>query len=588
MLLRSVSSRVPATPCSLQLGSRNLGCSAAAIQQKHFHAPGALHIPKPTNEPSYVGQEPYASRQKKALQELRQHKTDVFIHIGGEEIQSQETAPIRPPFAHKEELGRWHKATEKDVRRAIEASLEAKPRWQALPVEQRLSVFMKMASLAATKFRPYLNAATMLGQGKNAFQAEIDSACELVDFLQFNTYFAQKIYEGQPDSPTNDPYGRGSLMSWNRTQYRPLEGFVYAASPFNFTAIGLNLTTAAAMMGNTVVWKPSEHAMLAAHWIMELFREAGLPEGVINMVPGDPEMITKVVLDSPDLAGIHYTGSTAVFKHIWKGVANNIDRYREYPRLVGETGGKNYIFAHESADLEGLATAMVRGAYEFSGQKCSAASRAYIPRNIWPSLKKEVIRQMEMCQVGDPLDPATMVGPVIHRAAFDRIKGYIERGKSDKSDTIKLIHGGQCDDSVGYFVHPTLFTSKDPNHELMKEEIFGPVLTVYVYPEDKLEETLQLCERSSNYALTGSIWARDRLVIHQMIEALPFSSGNFYINDKPTGAVVGQQPFGGGRNSGTNDKAGAYFNLLRWVNTRSIKETFKIDTNPLYPYMNKK
>jgi 1-pyrroline-5-carboxylate dehydrogenase len=543
----------------------------------------ALRIPRPTNEPNHVNQEASRALLKKTIQQFKSTPAEIPAIINGKEIRTGITAEIRSPHDHKQVLGVYHKVTEKEAKQAIDSALEAHRQWSSLPVEQRLSVFLKMGALVSTKYRPLLNAATVLGQGKNFFQAEIDSACELIDFLNFNAFFAQEIYEDQPNSETLDPHGRGSLRSWNRVEYRALEGFVYAITPFNFTAIAANLTTAPAMMGNTVVWKPSDSAILSGYWLQKLYKEAGLPDGIINFVPGDPQLVTKAALEHPQFAGLHFTGSTDVFRGLWQKIGNNVERYVHFPRLVGETGGKNFVFAHSSANIDGLVTALTRGAFEYSGQKCSAASRAYIPASIWNQVKTKLLDQISRMKVGNPEELSTMIGPVIHKAAFDRIKEFIQRAKEQK-DVYTLIAGGQCDDSVGYFVHPTVFQTTNPHAELMQKEIFGPVLTVFVYPDEQLMDTLKICEKS-HYGLTGAVWASDRYAINSLLQQLPFGCGNLYINDKPTGAVVGQQPFGGGRASGTNDKAGSKLNLLRWVNVRSVKENFYPDVEVTYPYM---
>lgn len=548
-----------------------------------MHAGGSLNIPKPTNEPNSINNEAQRNATLAKVAELRKGKLDVPLIINGKEVRTGNTGEIRPPHDHQHLLGVYHKAGEKEVKEAIEGSLAAHKHWRNLAPEHRLGIFMKMASLLATKYRPLLAASTTLGQGKNLFQTEIDTPCEAIDFLNFNAHYAEQIYNEQPASEYVDPYGRGSVRAWNRVEYRPLEGFTYAVTPFNFTAIALNLATAPAMLGNTVVWKPSDHAILSNYYLTQLYKEAGVPDGVINFIPGDPQLVTKVVLENPKLSAIHYTGSTDVFRLLWKGLGDNIDRYANYPRLVGETGGKNFVFVHQSADKDAVVTALLRGAYEFSGQKCSAASRAYVPASMWKELKGKLVEGIKSFKVGNPEELDTMVGPVIHKASFERCKSFIQTAKSD-SNTYTIHAGGVCDDSKGYFVHPTLVETKDPHGVLMEKEIFGPILTVYVFPDEQIEDTLHMAEKST-YGLTGSIFANDRYFVKKAMDVLEYGCGNLYINDKPTGAVVGQQPFGGSRASGTNDKAGGKHNLLRFVNVRSIKENFVPDTNPFYPYM---
>jgi len=467
-----------------------------------------------------------------------------------------------------------HKAKKEHVDLAIKESLKARETWARLGRNERLDIFSKAADLLADKWRYKLNAATILGQSKNMYQAEIDSACELIDFLRFNVQYVVDMDYVQPYSP------EGIL---NKNYYRPLEGFVYAITPFNFTAIGGNLATAPAMLGNTVVWKPSYHAVYSNYLIMELLREAGLPEGVINFIPGEPQMITNTVLNHPDFAGVHYTGSTKVFKNIFKQIGNNIDIYKTYPRIVGETGGKDFIFAHKSANLNALAVAIIRGAFEFAGQKCSAASRAYVPKSVWGELKNILLEKMKDVKTGSPELPETLVNAVIHKESFDRCKSYIDLAKSSKD--CEILIGGKCDDSIGYFVEPTIVLTTNPHHRLMVEEIFGPIITIYVYEDDKFEETLKLCDSSTQYGLTGAFFSNDRKAIVFADQYLENAAGNYYINDKPTGAVVGQQPFGGARASGTNDKAGSPLNLWRWVSCRTVKENYGPPTEVLYPYM---
>jgi 1-pyrroline-5-carboxylate dehydrogenase len=479
------------------------------------------------------------------------------------------------PHAHEHVLATFHQGDRSHARQAIEAALAAKPAWAALSFEERAAIFLRAAEMLATRYRPILNAATMLGQSKTAHQAEIDAACELIDFFRFNVAFAERLIAEQPLS---------DATMWNQLDYRPLDGFVYAVTPFNFTSIAGNLAAAPALMGNTVVFKPSVSAAYSNWYVMQLLREAGLPDGVINMVQGDPAEISAEVLAHPDLGGVHFTGSTAVFRSMWKTVGDNIERYRQYPRLVGETGGKDFVFAHASAgdDLEALAVALVRGAFEFQGQKCSAASRAYIPASVWSRLEPRLVALTQEIRMGDVRDFRNFMSAVIHEAAFDRITGYIEYARN--SPDAKILAGGEADKSKGYFIRPTVVQVTDPKHRLMQEEIFGPVLSVFVYPDEAYEETLRLCDETSPYGLTGSIFARDREAIATAKRILRHAAGNFYVNDKPTGAVVGQQPFGGSRASGTNDKAGSMLNLIRWTSPRNIKETFVPPTVVGYPF----
>jgi 1-pyrroline-5-carboxylate dehydrogenase len=478
------------------------------------------------------------------------------------------------PHCHARVLATLHQADGATIDAAVNAAVEAQRDWSHWRLEDRAAVFLKAADLLATRWRQRINAATMLGQSKTAFQAEIDSACELIDFLRFNVYYAERIYAEQPNSVPG---------AWNRLDHRPLEGFVYAITPFNFTAIGGNLPTAPALMGNAVVWKPAHSAALSNWHFFRLLEEAGLPPGVINFVPGDPVEVSRRLLAHPELAGIHFTGSTAVFRSLWKTVSENLPRYRGYPRLVGETGGKDYILAHPSADVDELVVGMVRGAYEYQGQKCSAASRAYVPDTLWPEVRDRMVAAIEQIRMGDVADFRNFMGAVIDDRAFERIRGHLERAVRDPGVT--LLAGGGTDDSVGYFVQPTLLQVEDPGYRLMCEEIFGPVLTVHVYPAGRWSDTLELVDRTSPYALTGAVFARDRAALTEANRALRNSAGNFYINDKPTGAVVGQQPFGGARASGTNDKAGSMLNLLRWVSPRSIKETLVPPKEWRYPFM---
>jgi 1-pyrroline-5-carboxylate dehydrogenase len=497
---------------------------------------------------------------------------DIPIIIGGCEIRSGRLERAVMPHDHKHVLAEWHRAGAQHAQQAIAAAAKARDDWGSWSLGDRAAVFLRAAELLTTTWRATLNAATMLGQSKTVFQAEIDSASELIDFWRFNPYFAQELYAEQPIS---------SHATWNQMEYRPLEGFVYAVTPFNFTSIAGNLPTAPALMGNTVVWKPASSAILSAYHVMRLLEAAGLPPGVINFVPGDPVEISNVLLDSPDLGGVHFTGSTAVFQGMWQRVGANIGSYKSYPRLVGETGGKDFIVAHPSADAQELAVAIARGAFEYQGQKCSAASRVYVPASLWPDVRDRIVAMMREMRMGDVRDFRTFVGAVIDRKAFDKIRSHIEDARRNAT----IVQGGRARDEVGYFIEPTLIETHDPGYRLMCEEIFGPVVTAYAYPDDKWEETLKIVDETSPYALTGAVFARDRAAIRQATVMLRNAAGNFYINDKPTGAVVGQQPFGGARGSGTNDKAGSKMNLLRWVSARAIKETFSPPRDFRYPYM---
>lgn len=532
--------------------------------------------PPPRNEP-VLGYAPKSPERGLLLPELarqKQEKADIPLVIGGEKIFKKAKDDLLIPHNHRHVLATVSQAEKGDVEAAIQASAKARKDWARLPWEDRAAVFLKAADLLAGKYRPVINAATMLGQSKTVHQAEIDAACELIDFFRFNVHFARKIYEEQPESAPG---------MWNRSQARGLEGFVYAIAPFNFTSISVNLPTAPALMGCSVLWKPAPTSMLGAYVGMRLLEEAGLPPGVINMISGDPRVVSEVALPHPDLSGIHFTGSTATFNYLWKQLASNLDGYRNYPRIVGETGGKDFVFAHASADPQELVTGLVRGAFEFQGQKCSAASRAYIPKSLWPEVEQRLVATVKELRMGDVEDFTNFMGAVIDRRSFDKIRSYIQ--DASKSKDAKVLAGGGCDDSVGFFVEPTVIQALNPSYKTMCEEIFGPVLTVYVYDDHKLDEAIELCDRSTPYALTGAIYARDRGVINKLSEAFEHSAGNFYINDKPTGAVVGQQPFGGARRSGTNDKAGSVFNLLRWVSHRTIKETFHPITDYRYPFM---
>ncbi len=539
-------------------------------------AKGIFNIPYPVNEP--VGAYQSGSSERKSIKEflkkLKSKEMDVPMFIGGEEIRTGNLAPINPPHDHQHLLGNYHVGDETHVNQAIQAALNAREQWAALTWEHRASIFLKAADLIAGPYRDLINGTTMLGQSKNIFQAEIDAACELIDFLKFNAYYMQTIYEDQPDSQDG---------MWNRLEYRPLEGFVFAITPFNFTSIGANLAASPALMGNTVVWKPSETQIYSAWAFMEIMREAGLPAGVINLIYTDGPMTGDIVFNHKDLGGIHFTGSTRTFQHIWKEVGKNIENYRAYPRVVGETGGKDFIIAHSSSDPEEVATAIIRGGFEFQGQKCSAASRVYVPSNIWDAVKDKLVKDVSEIKMGSPEDFRNFMNAVIDKRAFDKIKGFIEQAKD--ANNAEVLTGGNCDDSKGYFIQPTIIVAHDPQFVTMCEEIFGPVVTIYVYEPENFEETLKLVDETSPYALTGAVFSKDRYAIDLAMKKLENSAGNFYINDKPTGAVVGQQPFGGARGSGTNDKAGSAMNLLRWVSARTIKETFVPPKDFRYPFM---
>jgi len=533
-------------------------------------------VPLPRNEPvlGYAPGSPERAELKAALKVMASEEIEIPLIIGGREVRTGDTDTQVMPHDHGHVLARYHKAGVDEVRQAVAASLEAQREWAAWPWEDRLAVFLRAADLLATSWRPVLNAATMLGQSKTSHQAEIDAACELIDFYRFNAAFAQKLYSEQPIS------GPGM---WNRLDHRPLEGFVYAVTPFNFTSIAGNLPTAPAMMGNVAVWKPAASTVYSGWYIMRLLMEAGLPPGVINFVPGDPVATSGVLLNDPHLAGVHFTGSTAVFHNIWKTVGDRIDSYKGYPRLVGETGGKDFIVAHPSADPQAFATAIVRGGYEFQGQKCSAASRIYVPESLWPEVRERTVGMMEKIRMGDPTDFRNFMGAVIDRKAFDKISGYIEHAK--EADNVEIVAGGGFDDSKGYFIEPTLVQAKDSAYRLMCEEVFGPVVSLYVYKDSEWAETLKIIDRTTPYALTGAVFANDRAALVEADRALRFAAGNYYINDKPTGAVVGQQPFGGARASGTNDKAGSILNMMRWISPRAIKETFAPARAFEYPFM---
>ena len=537
---------------------------------------GTANIPAPRNEPVLSHAPGTAPRQalKDALGMVGGEQPEIPVVAGGEELRPGKLNDVVSPHRHRHVLARVHQADGRAIDSAIAAAVEAQRDWARWPFEDRAAVFLKAADLLAGSWRARINAATMLGQSKTAFQAEIDSACELIDFLRFNVHFAERIYREQPES------GPGM---WNRLDHRPLEGFVYAITPFNFTAIGGNLPTAPALMGNTVVWKPAASATLSNWHVFELLRESGLPDGVINFLPGPAAAISDAVLASEHLAGIHFTGSTPVFQSLWQTVGSNLGKYRGYPRLVGETGGKDFVLAHPSADADALAVALVRGAYEYQGQKCSAASRAYIPKSLWPRVRDLMADMMKTIRMGDVADFRNFMGAVIDQKAYTKISGYLKAAKKDAGVTV--IAGGGAKDAEGWFIEPTLIQAEDPGYRLMCEEIFGPVLTVHVYPDRKWTETLALVDGTSPYALTGAVFAQDRAAVAEASAALRNAAGNFYVNDKPTGAVVGQQPFGGARASGTNDKAGSILNLLRWVSPRSIKETFDPPKDYRYPFM---
>ena len=539
---------------------------------------GFYTVPLPKNEPvlSYAPGSKERAALKKAIEEARAKVIDIPMYIGAEEVRTEKKKAITPPHDHQHVLGYFHEGTKEHVAQAIDAALAAKEQWANLAWEQRASIFLKAAELLAGPYRYKMNAATMLGQSKNAYQAEIDSACELIDFLRFNVHFMSEIYQDHPQS---------SPGVWNRIEYRPLEGFVFALTPFNFTAIGGNLPTSAALMGNTVVWKAANTQIYSANVIMQILKEAGLPDGVINLVFVSGPDAGEVIFNHKDFGGIHFTGSTGVFQGMWKTIGNNIHKYKSYPRIVGETGGKDFVMVHKSANAKEVATAIARGAFEFQGQKCSAASRAYIPYNLWKDVKNYLIDDLKSFKMGGTEDFGNFINAVIDAKAFDSITSYIDKAKQNSMN--EIVAGGNYDKSKGYFIEPTIIQTKDPLSLTMCEEIFGPVMTIYVYHEEQFEQTLELVDNTSPYALTGSIIAKDRYAIELATKKLSNAAGNFYINDKPTGAVVGQQPFGGARGSGTNDKAGAKVNLLRWVSLRTIKETFVPPVDYRYPFLDK-
>ena len=539
---------------------------------------GFFSVPKATCEKvkSYA---PGSNERKEAIKEYEKMISKVIelpMVINGKKIKTSTKKNIYPPHDHKHLVGYCYYANEQHIKKAIQVVKNKKEDWANMPWQERCSIFLKAADLLAGPYRQKLNVATMINQSKNIFQAEIDAACELIDFLKFNVEFLAKIYTDQPES---------SVGVWNKMEYRPLEGFVYAITPFNFTSIAANLCVAPALMGNTVIWKPSDNQTYSAKIIMDLFKEAGLPDGVINLIHCKPELANKIIFNDPDLGGIHFTGSTKVFKNIWKTIGNNITKYKTYPRLVGETGGKDFIIAHKSANIDEVVTAIIRGGFEYQGQKCSAASRIYLPKSIWSQIEKKLINQMKTIKMGSPQDFSNFINAVISKQSFDKLKKVIKDSKNNKK--AKLLFGGGCDDSKGYFIEPTIILTSDPHYETMENELFGPIVTIYLYKDSDYLKTLKLIDSTSIYALTGSVFSKNRQAIINALKVLKYSAGNFYINDKPTGAVVSQQPFGGGRSSGTNDKAGSYLNLLRWISPRTIKETFVPAKKYTYPFLNK-
>ena len=537
---------------------------------------GFFHVPKAINEPvkSYAPNSPEKAAVLEAYKKMWNETIDVPLYIGNQEIHTGNTNKMSAPHDHQHIVGTYHLANKDHVELAIQEALNAKSKWANLAWEQRAAIFLKAAELIAGPYRAKINAATMIAQSKTIFQAEIDASCELIDFLRYNVEFMSQIYNDQPKSDSS---------VWNRLEYRPLEGFIYAITPFNFTAIAANLPASAAMMGNTVVWKPSDSQVFSAKIIIDVFKEAGLPDGVINVVFGDPVMITDTILASPDFAGVHYTGSTYVFKEIWKKIGQNIHQYKTYPRIVGETGGKDFIIAHSTANVKQVVTGIVRGAFEFQGQKCSAASRVYIPNSLWAVVKEQLIIDVNSMKMGSPEDFSNFITAVIHEGSFNKLAGFIDRAKTDHD--AEIIVGGNYDKSKGYFIEPTVIVTTNPKYVTMETELFGPIVTIYVYQDAKWSETLQLIDNTSEYALTGAVFSQDRYAIEEATIALQNSAGNFYVNDKPTGAVVGMQPFGGARASGTNDKAGSALNLLRWASPRTIKETFVTPENYRYPFL---
>jgi 1-pyrroline-5-carboxylate dehydrogenase len=537
---------------------------------------GFFEVPIAVNEPikRYAPGSPERTKALDAYKKMYNSKIDVPMYINGEDVKTGNIDTMSPPHDHQHIVGTYHKAEKKNIDTAILGALEARNTWANTPWEQRAAIFLRAAELIAGPYRAKINAATMVAQSKTIHQAEIDAACELIDFLRFNVQFMTEIYAEQPES-TSD--------AWNRLEYRPLEGFIYAITPFNFTAIAGNLPASAALMGNVVIWKPSDSQVFSAKIVLDVFKEAGVPPGVIQMVMGDPIMITDTILASPDFSGIHFTGSTNVFKNIWQKIGTNIHNYKTYPRIVGETGGKDFIVAHKTANPKQVATAIARGAFEFQGQKCSAASRCYVSKSIWNDVKNNLINDVNSFKMGSPEDMSNFITAVIHEGSFDKLASYIDQVKSD--DNAEIIVGGNYDKSKGYFIEPTVILTKDPNYTTMFTELFGPVVTIFVFEDDHWEETLHLVDKTSEYALTGAVFSEDRYALELGVKILQNAAGNFYINDKPTGAVVGQQPFGGARASGTNDKAGSKLNLYRWVSPRMIKETFVTPTNYRYPFL---
>ena len=537
---------------------------------------GFYKVPVAVNEPVKTYAPGSAERAAVAKTYTQMYNTtiDVPMYINGKDVATQDTATMSPPHDHKHILGTYHRAEKKHIQEAIATALEARKMWSQMPWEQRAAIFLRAAELIAGPYRARINAATMLAQSKTIHQAEIDASCELIDFLRFNVQYMTQMYAEQPAS-TSDV--------WNRLEYRPLEGFIYAITPFNFTAIAANLPASAAMMGNVVVWKPSDSQIFSAKIVLDVFKEAGVPPGVIQMVMGDPEMITDTVLDSPDFSGLHFTGSTFIFKELWKKIGLNIHNYKTYPRIVGETGGKDFIVAHKSSNPQQVATAITRGAFEFQGQKCSAASRGYIPKSIWPAVKSQLTADLKTMKMGSPEDMRNFITAVISEASFDKLARYIDQAKKDTD--AEIIIGGNYDKSIGYFIEPTVIVTTNPKYATMETELFGPIMTIYLYDDNQWKETLALVDSTSDYALTGAVFSQDRYAIIEASTALQNAAGNFYINDKPTGAVVGMQPFGGARASGTNDKAGSMQNLLRWVSPRTIKETFVTPEDYKYPFL---
>jgi 1-pyrroline-5-carboxylate dehydrogenase len=537
---------------------------------------GFFEVPIAVNEPvkSYAPGSPEREEVLATYKKMYKSTVEVPLYINGKSVKTGNTDTMSPPHDHQHVLGTYHNAEKKHITEAIETALEARKSWSTMPWEQRAAIFLRAAELLAGPYRARINAATMLAQSKNVYQAEIDAACELIDFLRFNVQFMTEIYAEQPESTSG---------AWNRLEYRPLEGFIYAITPFNFTAIAANLPASAALMGNVVIWKPSDSQIYSAKVILDVFKEAGVPAGVINMVMGDPVMITDTVLASPDFSGIHFTGSTNVFKNIWQKIGTNIHNYKTYPRIVGETGGKDFIVAHKSSNAKQVATGISRGAFEFQGQKCSAASRCYISKSIWEDVKKYVISDVNSFKMGSPEDMSNFITAVIHEGSFDKLASYIDQAKKDKN--AEIIVGGGYNKSKGYFIEPTVIVTTDPNYTTMCTELFGPIVTIYVFEDKDWEKTLHLVDETGEYALTGAVFSEDRYALEKAVRILENAAGNFYINDKPTGAVVGQQPFGGARASGTNDKAGSKMNLYRWISPRMVKETFVTPTDFRYPFL---